>query len=417
MSQYCNGPIASRLPREPGERASGDPGTRAQLRENLVRVEALRHHHAMVEPHKPDGSGLSNSPIERHHITAESVVAGIDTFSLAWSVPESCSWWKFVVKGCELGQLYDGGPIDMPMFQEPVTMRRMRRDSWVSGELVSGVRLMVFGRARLVCFEGRLVAFMSGDPEARGLAIPSVLPAAEQRGISVLADLGIPVGREKIAARLRRLDLASDLQFAHSTDGLEVLGRFGDAELAGHKTVRWSFAGRVETAQFNRNTNALPLVARVYDRGVRTGEGEPGRIVRFEAQHRWDKRTRSRVADLDRSEFPDLALTAFRTAASSSISRSTDAGGLLSVAEVLFTRAEAGSISREAAFRLVGTAAAHRLRSASWWESVSTPATRAKHYRELQAALGALDLPTADCDLGRLLDQLSLEWSEVLEHD
>lgn len=320
------------------------------------------------------------------------IVAGIDTFSLAWRVPEDQSWWDFILRSCHYGDLHQESHLDMPADSNVVPMRRMRRNSWRSSSPVDGMAVLVFGDARMFCIEGRLAPFVTGDLEALGLARPSELFEIESAAQKAVERIGFPVIGNAIKPVLRRLDLATDIDFIDGTLGLEFLAASGETFLPGHKTLRWSAAGRTETIAYLRDAKSKGMTARTYDRGVKAETHQPGERVRLEAQLRWSKPDQVPVSSLDVETLPDLALDPFENA-NGGISgyRSVAPDELTARASWIIGKAESGALSREAAFRLVGSLYVFGHKDKRWWIQHSSPATRRKHERELANALIGFD--------------------------
>jgi hypothetical protein len=179
------------------------------------------------------------------------------------------------------------------------------------------------------------------------------------------------------------LDFATDLAFENGLAGLEVLGQAADNSILDHKTVRWSDVGRTETVYFKQSSAGGSISARAYDRGVRASIAEPGKLVRFEVQARWTKDHQLSVDEFLALDLQALALAPFESAAADGRWVGTAAGDR--AAEMLLVAIEAGIVSRESGFRLIGSQYALRTRSDRWWGRHATAATRRKHRRELAA--------------------------------
>jgi hypothetical protein len=332
-------------------------------------------------------------------------------------VPEDQSWWDFILRSCLYGELHRESHLDMPADGNVVSMRRMRRNSWRSSSPVDGMTVLIFGDARMFCIEGRLAPFATGDLQARGLARPKQLIEIESAAQQAVERIGFPVIDREIRPVLRRLDLATDLAFSDGTQGLEFLAATGETFLAGHKTLRWSASGRTETVSYLRDAKSQDMTARTYDRGVKAETHQPGELVRLEAQLRWPKPGQTPVSSLQVETLPDLAMDPFESADSGISSYRADVPDELAArASWLIGMTERGMLSREAAFRLIGSLYVFGRKDKRWWLQHASSATRRKHERELSAALDDYE-PAEPTNPGPQRSSLLLQareaWKEV----
>jgi hypothetical protein len=163
---------------------------------------------------------------------------------------------------------------------------------------------------RVGWFPGSGLVFAEGHPEPGGLCAVAGLSVAFARLDDALWDLGIPVA-EVPSAGIRRLDIAADLIFGSSTEGLGLLeclsgASFGAGKVAGYRS------GRCVESVVVKSRRARTL-ARVYDKGVQLDEqAERGRWVRLEAQWRFAHGSRPSLDALDASVVKERFKRRFR---------------------------------------------------------------------------------------------------------
>ena len=122
--------------------------------------------------------------------------------------------------------------------------------------------------------------------------LPSLttVPEAAERAIEVFADPGWGGARPRLKkTAVRRLDLAIDVEVHDRALGPAVLRAFTHLPGSRHKTNEWVRNGRTETISFHKTGKKSTLLARIYDKGIESGEMPAGRLFPFERQHRWEK--------------------------------------------------------------------------------------------------------------------------------
>jgi hypothetical protein len=177
--------------------------------------------------------------------------AGIDTWSPCW----------YVEPGSRLASTMRS------MATRPVSR------SWQLPDPIAGHRVGWFADSGLIFAEGR--ARRGGLCAASQIsdALATLRAALEESGIA-------PVPSSELRLRLRRLDVAVDLRFATSVDGLSILAQA--AAVGGGKVGVYRDEHCVETVVLM--TPSGKTKARVYDKGRETGSAPRGRWLRFEAQ-------------------------------------------------------------------------------------------------------------------------------------
>jgi hypothetical protein len=218
------------------------------------------------------------------------------------------------------------------------------------GDLVvqrDGVRLGCT-RDDLVYAEGRLAAILEG-PESKRLCGQAELADGAEVLRMRLAELGVKA-RDTVA--FGRLDLASDLMFANGGDGLAMIRAASFLDVPRAKTgTDGRKAGKLESVTF-RSTRGRRVIGRLYDKGVESASFEPGRLIRYERQLRYEKAREPSLADALRLPMRDLYAKQLRAAVANS--RQVVAAPVNPSLDVLMMLADDGKITYQQAERLAG---------------------------------------------------------------
>jgi hypothetical protein len=197
----------------------------------------------------------------------------------------------------------------------------------------------------LVTVEGRLAALLHGEDDHRLLG-----PEALNDAPAAAAEL---FGGDPRGAAIGRADLASELHFGDGREGLSLLHAASRVDLPWLKSGSEGVKGqRVETVAW-RTVQGRSVVLRLYDKGVETGQAEPGEWVRLERQRRYRKDRERTVAQL-------LAVPLAETFAGRELSSIVEAGTVVSVCdqvsavECIRLAVARGEVSRSLAGSLVG---------------------------------------------------------------
>lgn len=250
--------------------------------------------------------------------------------------------------------------------------------------------------------EGRLVVLV-GEDGGGSLLIPAGrLVNAVERIRAELASLGIVVAEPIVT----RLDLAADLVFERSADGLDFMEACGDVLnlVRVGRVVRVGNDGRVRSMWWETTHG---IVARLYDAGRRHKTHRAGKRVRLEVEERWeraDARTVEQVLSLDLAE-----LYRHRFAQLANVGRSVVAFTRSAAIREVSRREELGTLAHKEAMTLVGQIAKLE------YPGPLEPRERRYLTAELRNAGIALDL-VGDCspvDVGSPLAQLVNAWRDV----
>ena len=147
-----------------------------------------------------------------------------------------------------------------------------------------GGRVMAWPGYGLIAYESRLGAVLAGCKADHSLAPVAQLPrgaeAARQAvGEIIRADPGA-------ASEVRRFDLASEIFFEQSAEGLAFLSSLrGICPPRARTTHEVDAAGAVMTA-YIRTAKRGVVLSRVYDKGREAGSDPPGIRIRIESQNR-----------------------------------------------------------------------------------------------------------------------------------
>ncbi len=356
---------------------------------------------------------LTGQPKERGITSAAFSVGGVgaDTVSLAWKPrADDKDWWDMVAGRLRAGWIGDADVMPGVEDTEPsCEMRPSGQAGYVSRGLLSGAKLLIWPRARLVAVEGRLAVLLASDAHAAGLRPPARLPEAAELCASGLRRLQL-VADDNEACTVRRLDLATDVVWEHGQAGSALLAALALARPpGGHKLNAWNGSRGAETVSLFRMAGARrELVGRIYDRGLWTGIGR-GRVVRFERQLRWSGPDRRPVEEAAAADWTADALDWVET-----LTAPQAGDAALDDEEELLRVIEDGWLPVQTGLRLLGSLVlTSRRDAAEFWKGRGRngPATGRKHRREL-AALGLPSNATLVItpELPAVLDVTRADW-------
>ena len=237
-------------------------------------------------------------------------------------------------------------------------IRRAKHRDGAAGALVcdergpDGGRLMSWPGHGLIAYETRLGALLAGNAEDHSLAPVAAIGMGSTAARLVVDDLvGVDLGE---AVEVRRFDLAAEIRFDQSTEGLAFMASMrGICPPRARVTHEVDVSGAVMTAYVRTEKRGVVL-SRVYDKGRESRSDPPGRRIRVESQNRPPKSRRCRphvLAELDLAPVFGRTLSHYLTA-----ERVVAAGPDGAVAE-LVAKAHRGELSLAKAERLVGSMA------------------------------------------------------------
>lgn len=318
---------------------------------------------------------MAATPIQREAFEVAQV--GVDTVSFAWRPLDDEVLWDRLQNGAQarsIAGLWRVNPAGVP-------------GGWMLSKPIAGARWFFFPESRLIFAEGRLSAMLSGRDEDFSLAPFSSLPTAALR---LEEEIAMVLGRDRadgiggLIMALRRLDLAAELRWSDPADGLAALRSLGTVSIPRVKVCEWRHEGRTETVSYYTATKHKKLLMRIYDKGVETRSEAPGKLLRFERQHRWVKADQPELLDFVLSADPAaLWLDRFEDWAESA-GRLAVEGGEASQLR-LIEAVESGTLDREKAERLIGALAVAKLRGESWWADLGKPHLGQRRRRDLDA--------------------------------
>lgn len=215
-----------------------------------------------------------------------------------------------------------------------------------------GGRLLAWPGHGLVAYETRLEALLAGDAAHHGLAPVAGLPAGCTAARLAVKDLiGADPGDK---AEVRRFDLAAEIRFEQSSEGLAFLASLrGMCPPRARVTHEVDASGAVMTAYVRTEKRGVVL-SRAYDKGRESGSDPPGHRIRIESQNRPKKAERYRpevLATLDLSSTFGRTMRHYLTA-----KQIVAAGPDGAVTEVI-AKAHRGELGIARAERLVGSVA------------------------------------------------------------
>ena len=172
--------------------------------------------------------------------------------------------------------------------------------SWQLPDAIAGHRVGWFAGSGLIFAEGRA--------RRDGLCVASQISDALATLRAALEESGIaPLPSPEL--RLRRLDVAVDVRFESSVDGLSILAQAaaaGGGKVGVYRDERW-----VETVVLM--TRSGKTKARIYDKGRQTGSAPRGRWLRFEGQWPFPRGSRPLPGELGPEELRERFASRFRT--------------------------------------------------------------------------------------------------------
>ncbi len=293
-------------------------------------------------------------------------------------------------------------------------MRRSKLGGYVSRQsIATGGKLMVWPPARRVAVEGRLTSLLLDSSDR--LCAPDLIEDAARLAAVHLRWLGLLDGGEPCF--LRRLDLATDVEFSDRTAGRAFLDAVSRAKpVPGCKLNTWTAGHGAETVSlYEFSGKRRELVGRIYDRGDKTGDRPHGELVRIERQLRWQGTDCPTLETALGSSWTGEALDWTQKM------RAEKVGAVaLDEHERLLRLIEDGSVPTQKGLRLLGSLFVMQRRDPLvWWKfrGKNGPATRRKHRGELEE-LGLLS-PSAAVEvpgLSGLLGGAREKWDALGAH-
>jgi hypothetical protein len=213
-----------------------------------------------------------------------------------------------------------------------------------------GGRVMAWPGYQLIAYESRLGAVLAGAQSTHALAPVAALAAGgeaarEAVGEIIRADPGP-------ASEVRRFDLASEIFFEQSAEGLAFLSSLrGICPPRARTTHEVDAAGAVMTA-YIRTAKRGVVLSRVYDKGREAGTHPPGIRIRIESQNRPPRARRMRPEVLAAQ---DLSTTFGRTMSHYLKADTLVAAGSDAAVMELIAKAHRGHLSVAKAERLAGS--------------------------------------------------------------
>lgn len=341
------------------------------------------------------------------------VACGVDTVSVSWKPrTDDDDWWERVAGRLRAGWIDHKAGMPVPGVKQPeCEMRRSKLGGYVSRQsIATGGRLMVWPAARRVAVEGRLTSLLPNSADR--LYVPDLIEDAAARAAVHLEWLGLLDGGEPCF--LRRLDLATDVEFSDRTAGRALLDAVARAKPAtGCKLTIWTAGHGAETVSlYEFSGKRRELVGRIYDRGDKTGDRPHGELVRIERQLRWQGADCPTLETALGSSWTGEALHWTQKM------RAEKVGAVaLDEHERLLRLIEDGSVPTQQGLRLLGSLFVMQRRDPfAWWKfrGKNGPATRRKHRGELEA-LGLLSPSPAvevPC-LAAVLDSAHEKWDAL----
>ncbi len=248
--------------------------------------------------------------------------------------------------------------------------------SVIIGKPLEGMRVGAFPSVGLLWAEGRLGAILAGSSEDHSLAPADSLVNGALRVRDALALVGLDFADSRAA--IRRVDLAAELRFDRSGDGLSFLRAMASLEVPGVKRDVWFNGSRVETLYW-RTPKRGAVRGRLYDKGVESGTDAPGHRLRLERQVRYPKAKQQTPAALSGSDLE--ALYCGRFEALERGSGNVIATGLNGAQAAILEKVKSGEITALRAERMLGTLVLLDHFGPTAWEK---PYTAKRRQRELQ---------------------------------
>jgi len=337
---------------------------------------------------------------------------GCDTTSFAWR-PTDDTFWKLLRVAEDTGHL---AGFDETTYRTLGHSRVIRTGfcSYMLQEAVLGARWGWWsnhraGNRRLVWCEGRLAAMQEHALMAATPGAPEALaPCAEAAGAlfsAIFHPCHLPV-----EAKVRRIDLAADLEFTDPADGLRFLQVMACLPIRGLKTDAWRCEGRVETIYQRLPTGKVRW--RIYDKATELGLPTAGSRVRIERQLRYPK-----AAQTGPETFTAERLAALWTGELAPWTRTaTDVivAGLPDAQLAVIAAANRGEITPTQAERLLGAVAiqANGLANQFWHKAPHTARRREAELRAIGVVVDGLAWDTSVClPLGTILRGVRDAWA------
>lgn len=373
------------------------------------------------------GSGCSNSGNGYNPVPAtpgvELIWHGCDTIGLAWR-PSELTWQLLGVAG-DTGHL---AGFDESTYRTRGHSRVVRTgfSSYMLEKPLLGVRWGWWNsrrssHRRVVWCEGRLAAlqegcnllgFSPGNPAA--LAACAV--EATKRWNAMFDPCLLPQ-----EAKVRRVDLAADLQFQDPEDASRFLYGLSVLKVPGlPKTETWRCEGVIETV--NHKLRSGKTRWRVYDKtaerashGSLDGDASapPQGWIRMERQMQLAKPRQVSPDLLNTQRFAEMWLG--ELAPWSRLATDVVAGGLPAAQRAVIAAAQRGAITHAQAERLLGHVAltASGLASEFWKGRPHTIRRRDAELHAIGVALDGLEWDTSVCfPLGRILRTVRQAWTQ-----
>lgn len=326
----------------------------------------------------PWGGGTNSRPSLTSENPAVGADAGVDTVRFRWR-ESNLAYQQF--------QRREGGCVEGAGGE-----RRVATPLGVVGAYPEG----------LVYVEARAAALVDGDPEQHRLADVGELHLAERVARDLARASGAPVGGE--AARLGRIDLASELRFADGREGQAFLHALGALDVPWCKmAVDGCKRGAVETVAAH-GVRGRTISLRAYDKGVEAGTHSPGERIRVERQKRYRKAREPHVAQVRTLDLRSVYLG--REFAKLADLPSVAVCDVVEAIRVVGERAESVDQRDRLTAFLVWGGARDEYRRPTWYRRAS----------ELRALGVALDPSTPDrlvVPVGRHLQTLAAAWPQA----
>jgi hypothetical protein len=256
---------------------------------------------------------------------------------------------------------------------------------------------------------------VSGEPGAPSALVPCAR-AAETLFTARFHPCELPQ-----SAKIRRVDLAADLEFTDPTDGLRFLHGTSLLHVPGLKTDVWRSEGLAQTVYLRLPSGRIRW--RIYDksteradRGATEHNGRPtgpaGTVVRIERQLHFAKPAQAPPETLDAEKLGNLWLG--ELAPWTRMATDVIAAGLPQAHEAVLAAAARGAISRAQAERLVGhvTIQACGKGKEFWADAPHTARRREAELRAIGVAVDGLAWDASVCfPLGRILRGVQRAWA------
>jgi hypothetical protein len=264
------------------------------------------------------------------------------------------------------------------------------------GKLSSGLRAGYMETWEALWVEGRPVQALM--PKSTKLLPPSALGDAHSSVLRDLRDHGLTDARP---AGVSRLDVTATVATDCAADGWALLRGMDLLDVPRRKSSLITKHGHPETVY--KLTERGAVRERIYDKGLESGDAPPGRRIRFEAQTRHPKATRTTVEHWTMERIRETFETRYAP-----MVRSADGLHVASekvIRQQIREHVQSGVITARQAELLLGHMAA---------ESVGIPTPRRTRFRRraelrrlgLAMALDGDDAESTDVDLPAVLEDV-----------